>query len=104
MCEVAALKVGRLRTYTCIVLNSMEQHSGRNLKQLLTGTIIVIHSEKEAFIVKNTGNIKENLEKSSKLVPLDGNLRNSKGFIQNMQDCTVMCPQLTPSPVSLSIL
>ena len=27
--------------------------------KLLTGTIIVIHSEKEVFVVKNTGNIKE---------------------------------------------
>ena len=38
--------------------------------KLLTGTIIVIHSQKEAFVVKNTGNIKENLEKSSEIAPL----------------------------------
>ena len=30
--------------------------------------------EKEAFVVKNTGNIKENLEKSSEVAPLDGML------------------------------
>ena len=44
--------------------------------KLLTGTIIVIHLEKEAFVVKSTGNIKENLEKLSEcdeVVPLDGN-------------------------------
>ena len=40
--------------------------------KLLTGTIIVIHSEKEASVVKSTGNIKENLEKSSEVAPLDG--------------------------------
>ena len=68
----------------------------------MTGTIIVIHSEEEAFVVKNTENIKENLEKLFKAGPLDGNLRNSKGFIQVMLDCTVICPQSTPSPVSLA--
>ena len=40
--------------------------------KLLTETIIVIHSEKEAFVVKNTGNRKENIEKSSEVAPLDG--------------------------------
>ena len=34
--------------------------------KLLTGTITVIHSEKEAFVVKNTGNLKENIEKCLK--------------------------------------
>ena len=33
--------------------------------------IIVIHLEKEAFVVKNIGNLKKNLEKLSKVVPLD---------------------------------
>ena len=42
--------------------------------KLLTGTIIDIHLEKEAFVVKNTGNIRENIEKSSKVAPLDGTL------------------------------
>ena len=32
-----------------------------------------MHSEKEAFVVKNTGNTKENLEKRSEVAPLDGN-------------------------------
>ena len=41
--------------------------------KLLTGTIVVMHSEKEAFVVKNTGNTKENLEKPSEVAPLDGN-------------------------------
>ena len=36
--------------------------------------------------------------------PKVGNLRNSKDFIQSMQDCTVICPQSTPSPVSLAFL
>ena len=40
--------------------------------KLLTGTIIVIHSEKEVFVVKNNGNRKENVEKSSEVAPLDG--------------------------------
>ena len=40
--------------------------------KLLTGTIIVIHSEKEAFVVKNTGNIQENIEKLSEVAPLEG--------------------------------
>ena len=32
--------------------------------------------EKEAFVVKNTGNIKKNLQKSSEVAPLDGILGN----------------------------
>ena len=40
--------------------------------ELLTGTIIVIDTEKEAFVVKNTGNTKENLEKLSKVAQLGG--------------------------------
>ena len=40
--------------------------------KLLTGTIIVIHSEKEVSGVKNTGNIKENIQKLSEVAPLDG--------------------------------
>ena len=40
--------------------------------KLLTETIIVIHSEKEVLAVNNTGNIKKNIEKSSKVAPLDG--------------------------------
>ena len=39
--------------------------------KLLTVIIIVTHSEKEVFVVKNTGNIKENLEKLSEVAPLD---------------------------------
>ena len=31
-----------------------------------------MHSEKEASVVKSTGNIKENLEKLSEIAPLDG--------------------------------
>ena len=31
-----------------------------------------MHSENEASAVKSTGNIKENLEKSSEVAPLDG--------------------------------
>ena len=64
--------VGRLRTYICIVLSSMGERSGGIQNKLLTGTIIVIHSEEEAFVVKNTGNRKENIEKSSEVAPLDG--------------------------------
>ena len=40
--------------------------------KLLTGTIIFIHLEREAFVVKNTGTIKENIEKLSEVTPLDG--------------------------------
>ena len=36
--------------------------------------------------------------------PKIGNLKNFKGFIQSMQDCTVICLQSTPSPVSLAFL
>ena len=43
----------------------------RTQNKLLTGTIIVIHSEKEVPVVKNTGNIKENIQKSSEVAPLD---------------------------------
>ena len=39
--------------------------------KLLTGTITVIHLEKEVFVIKNTRNIKGNIEKSSKIAPLD---------------------------------
>ena len=39
--------------------------------KLVTGTVIVIHSEKEAFVVKNTGNIKKNFQKLSEVAPLD---------------------------------
>ena len=39
--------------------------------KLLTGTIIVRHMEMEAFVVKNTGNIKENIEKLSDVAPLE---------------------------------
>ena len=49
--------------------------------KLLTGTIIVIHSEKEAFVVKNTGNIKENIEKSSEVAPPDGNIFDTSSVI-----------------------
>ena len=41
--------------------------------KLLTGTIIVIHSEKEVSVVKITRNIKENIQKSSEVAPLDSN-------------------------------
>ena len=45
---------------------------------MLTGTIIVIHLEKEVPVVKTTGNIKENVQKSSEATPLDGSaFRNS---------------------------
>ena len=43
----------------------------RNQNKLLTGTIIVIDSEKEVSVVKITGNIKENIQKSSEVTPLD---------------------------------
>ena len=39
--------------------------------KLLTGTIIVRHIEMEAFVVKNTGNINENIEKLSDVAPLE---------------------------------
>ena len=45
--------------------------------KLLTETIIVIHSEKEVFVVKNTRNIKENIENLSEAAPLDGILLKS---------------------------
>ena len=38
--------------------------------KLLTGTIIVTNLEKEAFVVKNTGSIKKNLQKSSAVAML----------------------------------
>ena len=57
----------------CNALNSMEEHSGRNLKYAL----IVVHSEREAFFVRKTGNIKENLEKLPKVAPPDGTLKES---------------------------
>ena len=38
---------------------------------MLTETIIVIHSQKEVFVVKNTENIKENLNELSEVTPLD---------------------------------
>ena len=44
--------------------------------KLLTETVIIIHSEKEAFVVKNTGNIKKDLQKSSEVATLDGTLGN----------------------------
>ena len=40
--------------------------------KLLAGTIIVMHSKKEVSVVKITGNIKENIQKSSEVTPLDG--------------------------------
>ena len=40
--------------------------------KLLTGTIIVIHLEKEVSVVKDIADIKENIEKSSEVAPLDG--------------------------------
>ena len=46
--------------------------------KLLTGTIIVIHSEKEVSVVKNTRNIKENIQKSFEAAPLDCTVRESK--------------------------
>ena len=66
-------KVGQLRTHTCIVLSFIWRSAAAGIQnKLLTGTIIVMHSEKEASVVKSTGNIKENLEKSSEVAPLDG--------------------------------
>ena len=44
--------------------------------KLLTGNIIVIHLEKEVLAVKNTGNIKKNLQKLSEVAPLDGTPQN----------------------------
>ena len=44
----------------------------RNQNKLLTGIIIATHSEKEVSVVKITGNIKENIQKSSEVTPLDG--------------------------------
>ena len=51
----------------------------------MTISIIIIHWEKEAFFVKNTGNIKENLKKSSKVAPLDGIAINLYLIIQNQK-------------------
>ena len=48
-------------------------------------TIIVTHSEKEAFFVKNTGNVKENLQKSSEIAPLDHIAINLYLIIQNQR-------------------
>ena len=39
---------------------------------MLARVIIVIFSEGEAFVVRNTRNINENLEKFSEVTPLDG--------------------------------
>ena len=50
----------------------------RTQNKLLTGTIIVIHSEKEVSVVKNTGNIKKNIQKSSEVAPLDCTVRENK--------------------------
>ena len=72
MSEVIPLKVVQFRIYTCIVLNFMEEHSAGIQSKLLTGTIVVINSEKEVFVVKNSENIKENIEKLSEVAPLDG--------------------------------
>ena len=72
MSEVIPLKVVQFRIYTCIVLNFMEEHSAGIQSKLLTGTIIVINSEKEVFVVNNSENIKENIEKLSEVAPLDG--------------------------------
>ena len=52
---------------------------------MLTGSIIVTHSEKEAFFVKNTGNVKENLQKLSEVAPLDGIAINLYLIIQNQK-------------------
>ena len=55
-------------TTLCVVLNSGGAPVAGIQNKLVTGTIIVIHLEKETFVVKNTGNI----EKSSEVGPLDG--------------------------------
>ena len=62
----------------------MEECSNRNSNyKLLTGTIIVMYSEKEAFVVKNTGSIKKSLQKLSEVALPDGNqlCQDSKCFI-----------------------
>ena len=42
----------------------MEENAATGIQtELLTGTITVIHLEKEAFVVKNTGNIRKNSQK-----------------------------------------
>ena len=56
----------------------------RNQNKLLTGTIIVIDSEKEVSVVKITGNIKENIQKSSEVTPLDG--ATTEFFFQGLLD------------------
>ena len=70
--------------------------------------MFVIRLEKEAFVVKNTGNIKENLEKSSEVAPVDGSTwllgfkrmhkprRTFSGFPQ-------ICMELCGSKVQLAV-
>ena len=57
MSEVAPFRMGRLWTYTCIVLNAMRSAVAGFRNKLMTGTTIVIHSEKEAFAINDTGSI-----------------------------------------------
>ena len=42
-----------------------------NKRSLFAGTMIVIHSERTAFVERKTGNIKKNLGKLSEVTPLD---------------------------------
>ena len=56
-------------------LYSFELYGGAkqefNKRSLFAGTMIVIHSERRAFVVRKTGNIKKNLGKLSEVTPLD---------------------------------
>lgn len=68
MSKVASLKVGQLRTYTCIVLNSMEERSGRNSKYIADrDNHCYIFGKGSVYC--NTGNIKENIKKFSEVAP-----------------------------------
>ena len=60
--------VGQPRTYTCIVLNSMEEHSGRNSKYIADrDNHCYIFGKGSVYC--NTGNIKENIKKFSEVAP-----------------------------------
>ena len=60
--------VGQPRTYTCIVLNSMEERSGRNSKYIADrDNHCYIFGKGSVYC--NTGNIKENIKKFSEVAP-----------------------------------
>ena len=70
---------------------------------MLTGTIIVIHSEKEAFVVKNTGNIQENIEELSEVAPLEGTfyLINGQFTTRGEGVKVVVCKSVTKSSAKI---